>query len=483
MHTLIVLLAFVSHSWAEPNQGSIMCQLDFKGADSVCGEVPGAPLGKIKRSAVIAIGDRGFFVKFDSTGNRIYQEIFDDKPAVLINQDESAKLDDQYDPKKEKPVTFDCQNERRECGLPDDETTTTEECAADYPAGIKALMNPLEEAAHEAKCTEEVAANLKAHPCDQKSILHIAGDCLNNVLTGAIISVKEAGTYMYHVLVGAVKLPVKGYDLAKGTHYAAKIQEASEEPAKIVEDWWTASETAENKSSDVMAIAAHADEKSLALAAEETKGPEPSPGLLARFSDYMTKSITSSYGCLEWSGTPHLPGSTCVKPWTAWKCADCSAKANLLCGMTGYMIGEIGSVALIGGFFKYLVKGGELTLKVSQTGADGLQSILAKTSSYVPKSEEYSVFGSGVDRVSQGVSKVAKKIDSVKTMTGKYMMDHLRAAGRGFKGGAPPADLGETALDAVQGPSKATNWYWTKLKQAIVRGSSVQIDQLEDSDK
>lgn len=52
------------------------------------------------------------------------------------------------------------------------------------------------------------------------------------------------------------------------------------------------------------------------------------------------ESIMERFGCAQWSN-PCLPfASQCLRP-LSWSCADCSTKANMVCGVIGYIGGEI----------------------------------------------------------------------------------------------------------------------------------------------
>ncbi len=86
------------------------------------------------------------------------------------------------------------------------------------------------------------------------------------------------------------------------------------------------------------------------------------PGFIRRFIDnpgsVMQSMITamyegiktaamSSYGCEQWSGAPFV--SRCLKPMTNWDCASCQQKLQLMCGVAGFAVGEIGTAFLTGG--------------------------------------------------------------------------------------------------------------------------------------
>lgn len=56
--------------------------------------------------------------------------------------------------------------------------------------------------------------------------------------------------------------------------------------------------------------------------------------------DQIGKSILERFGCARWSN-PRLPyASTCLEP-LPWSCADCSARTNMVCGVLGYIGGEV----------------------------------------------------------------------------------------------------------------------------------------------
>jgi len=48
----------------------------------------------------------------------------------------------------------------------------------------------------------------------------------------------------------------------------------------------------------------------------------------------LGSSISSRYGCAEWTGTPHA--SECTRPMS-WECASCDEKLNMACGVTSYV--------------------------------------------------------------------------------------------------------------------------------------------------
>lgn len=60
----------------------------------------------------------------------------------------------------------------------------------------------------------------------------------------------------------------------------------------------------------------------------------------------IANSISSRYGCAEWTGVPHL--SECTRPMS-WECASCDEKLNMVCGVTGYVGATIVTTFFTGG--------------------------------------------------------------------------------------------------------------------------------------
>lgn len=61
----------------------------------------------------------------------------------------------------------------------------------------------------------------------------------------------------------------------------------------------------------------------------------------------IKQAAMSSYGCERWSGAPFV--SRCLQPMTNWNCATCQQKLQLMCGVAGFAVGEIGTALLTGG--------------------------------------------------------------------------------------------------------------------------------------
>lgn len=64
----------------------------------------------------------------------------------------------------------------------------------------------------------------------------------------------------------------------------------------------------------------------------------------------MAELIRTNYGCEDWEGVPHLPGSKCVKPGQAFDCASCDSKINSICGVIGFVGGSFIQVETILGY-------------------------------------------------------------------------------------------------------------------------------------
>ncbi|MES2525773.1 MAG: hypothetical protein V4598_01745 [Bdellovibrionota bacterium] len=61
----------------------------------------------------------------------------------------------------------------------------------------------------------------------------------------------------------------------------------------------------------------------------------------------IKEAAMNSYGCESWSGAPFV--SRCLRPMSNWNCASCQQKLQLMCGVAGFAIGEIGTALLTGG--------------------------------------------------------------------------------------------------------------------------------------
>lgn len=132
------------------------------------------------------------------------------------------------------------------------------------------------------------------------------------------------------------------------------------------------------------------------------------PGFIRRFVSNPIKTITDmgktmyagiklaameSYGCEKWSGAKFV--SRCVRPMTNWNCATCNQKMQVMCGVGGFAVGEIGTAMLTGGLaaggkavalsagraIRKAARGGKMsrmastTIKAIPRGAEGLAAI------------------------------------------------------------------------------------------------------------
>lgn len=61
----------------------------------------------------------------------------------------------------------------------------------------------------------------------------------------------------------------------------------------------------------------------------------------------IKQAAMQSYGCEAWAEKPYV--SDCVRPMQSWDCATCQQKLQLMCGVAGFAIGEIGTGILTGG--------------------------------------------------------------------------------------------------------------------------------------
>ena len=106
------------------------------------------------------------------------------------------------------------------------------------------------------------------------------------------------------------------------------------------------------------------------------------PGFIRRFianpGAVMQQMITAmyegiktaamnSYGCEQWTGAPFV--SRCLRPMTNWNCATCQQKLQLMCGVAGFAIGEIGTSFLTGGLASGARVIGTAVIRGVQAGA------------------------------------------------------------------------------------------------------------------
>jgi hypothetical protein len=70
-------------------------------------------------------------------------------------------------------------------------------------------------------------------------------------------------------------------------------------------------------------------------------------GMITAMYEGIKSAAMNSYGCEEWTGAPFV--SRCLRPMTNWDCASCQQKLQLMCGVAGFAVGEIGTAFLTGG--------------------------------------------------------------------------------------------------------------------------------------
>lgn len=90
--------------------------------------------------------------------------------------------------------------------------------------------------------------------------------------------------------------------------------------------------------------------------------------------DMSVEGIKNNYGCEEWSGAPMI--STCLTPMQNWECSNCSQKMNAVCGVIGFMGGEIVTSFLTGGMVGAAKVGISATSKVAMKGATKMSKLL-----------------------------------------------------------------------------------------------------------
>jgi hypothetical protein len=129
-------------------------------------------------------------------------------------------------------------------------------------------------------------------------------NCLENLFAGAVFNVKDTGCGIASLF---------GYNCDQG-------------------------QNSEAVSSDAAVMASFQNNQSVASFTQD-----PWNWMKQTASALMTQigeSIMERFGCAQWEN-PRAPFmSKCLRP-LAWSCADCSAKMNMVCGVLGYMGGEV----------------------------------------------------------------------------------------------------------------------------------------------
>ena len=114
-------------------------------------------------------------------------------------------------------------------------------------------------------------------------------------------------------------------------------------PGKI----WDALFKVEKKSSDALLATTHLPDP--AVKSWFASKAEFIQKFFVNFFKSIDSGIKSSYGCELWSGAPW--SSYCLVPMESWNCATCEQRFSAICGIAGYLAGEIPSAYLIGGMF------------------------------------------------------------------------------------------------------------------------------------
>ena len=473
----------------ESPENKLICDVHFNDKDSPCRNQGKNEFGIIDKSYLINFDSRIFFLKFNTHGERYYQELFSNESGKIISEIESVSIDKLYDPNKDSPILFKCAEERKTCQINDTlnlfENTQCKENQTSTPAlsqpidtkkANEDLNRVVENIPKEQTCSEERKAELKRDSCGGKDAWKITSDCFINVFKGALQSLSGAGAFIYDALILAIKLPVSGFDFALKTNYAAKIQKMADMPISYIKNWWTATEDAENKSSDIMSLMAFSGKESIEKVSEtidnekKEDGKKENGNLYDRFVNYIFNSTTESYGCMKWSGVPYGKGSKCLEPFVSWECSDCGTKANVFCGASGFLVGEVGAAYILGGFFQYLVKGVKPAMSVTQRSADKMQNYLSRLFKPIPPTEQVSLFNKTSKLISGSVILLADKISKAKNMPIDFLLNKIRAGRLYVQSKISPSVLAILASSSLHAPNEAAKWYWRKLEIAFAKG-------------
>lgn len=134
----------------------------------------------------------------------------------------------------------------------------------------------------------------------------------------------------------------------------------------------------------------------------------------------LKEAAMSSYGCEEWSGTPFR--SNCNKPMSNWKCASCQQKTQLICGIGGLAVGEIGTALLTGG----VAAGGKFAVR-AVVGVVGRTKTAASTAAFAARVAKIPKVNATLVAASRTVAVTAKGAGRILTATERRAIASWRA--------------------------------------------------------
>ena len=235
----------------------------------------------------------------------------------------------------------------------------------------------------------------------------------------------------------------------------------------------------EDKSSDAMHLASELEPSLIDKFKESPKDFMVDMG--NRFYQYLMKTVADSFGCEKWSGAPHI--SKCEKHLGSWECSNCDQRLNSICGIVGFLGGEIVTAFLTGGTINLLGKAGR---------ASGMAKIFSPLGHKLDQSKSLSKIGVGVEKLGKVILlpfKPLAKIPGIK----QYLHLTEEAFTSGLKvGKTPPISLATTSKiklskQRAQSPKKSMpkavkSDSAVESSSSMKRSSSVIVDEADQLD-
>lgn len=160
------------------------------------------------------------------------------------------------------------------------------------------------------------------------------------------------------------------------------------------------------------------------------------------------------YGCEKWSGSVYT--SKCLRPMSNWGCASCNQKMNVMCGMGGFIVGEVVTAYLTGGAAAATEVAGKSAMRI---GSKALGRV-AKALKVIPKADEAIVVASKAGNVAAGAGK----------LLGKFALKSWKKLGDAISFKAVAKAARKVRIDLVKGMKIVKR---TKVYQGAAKGAQV----------
>lgn len=160
-----------------------------------------------------------------------------------------------------------------------------------------------------------------------------------------------------------VELPKMAWSGAKWLN--KKREEAQAWAGKKIVRGWNWMWNIEDKTSEKLIATSSQDDQSIALWLQDKL--EFAQNLSVALMNAIWDGAKSTFGCGLWEGVPYY--SKCLQPMETWECSNCSQRMQSICGIVGYLGGEI-----VTGYF---TGGGAAVGKVIAEGAVKAGAVIA----------------------------------------------------------------------------------------------------------